>query len=579
MRVVMGDLHDTDALTRATEGQDVVFHVAGVVAARNEAEFLRANRDGTANVLEASSAGRSAALRRWSRPWPQPGPRAREAARGQTSPPGRSPRTAGASSPPKQVVTASALPWTIMRPPTVYGPRDQEVLKVFRIARWGVAPVFGDGSQELSAVHGADLAEALDRGRHRPTRRSARPTTPAIPKSSPARDSSAPIAAAMGRRVAVVGVPKPVGRALLALTETGARLTGSATILTPTRPTSSSRPAWTGDPAPLPRDTGWRAAHDLDQRARRHLSLVPERGMALATSLRGRVSCGRWTACCSATWARLRRGRGARARAAWVLVAARGARPFRGAPVPAHPTGTGPVGRAIREIYPLILLAGLYAELDVLNGVGAREVHDALVQRWELALFGTQASVTWWQSAPSRFWSTVLHAAYFSYYFIVLLPALYFVWRGDTEAVRHFVLVGDDRLRPLLSRLHLLPGGRPLLPVPPAAGMVHRQPAGAAGLRHARQAAARTAPRSPAHTWPPRSRRRFASLPRLAPAGAVADRPHAPAHRGRGLLPDALRGGCRRRARRRHCGGVGARSAAQPRAAASAIRASRHSRS
>jgi membrane-associated phospholipid phosphatase len=102
--------------------------------------------------------------------------------------------------------------------------------------------------------------------------------------------------------------------------------------------------------------------------------------------------------------------------------------------------GLGPVGRAIREIYPLMLLVGLYAELDVLNGVGTRPVHDALVQRWELALFGTQASVAWWQSAPSRFWSTALHAAYFSYYFIVLVPALYFVWRRETETVRHFVL-------------------------------------------------------------------------------------------------------------------------------------------
>jgi membrane-associated phospholipid phosphatase len=102
--------------------------------------------------------------------------------------------------------------------------------------------------------------------------------------------------------------------------------------------------------------------------------------------------------------------------------------------------GLGRVGRTIREIYPLLLLVGLYAELDVLNGVGTGAVHDALVQRWELALFGTQVSVAWWQSMPSRFWSTVLHAAYFSYYFIVLVPALYFVWQGKTEAVRHFVL-------------------------------------------------------------------------------------------------------------------------------------------
>ena len=33
--------------------------------------------------------------------------------------------------------------------------------------------------------------------------------------------------------------------------------------------------------------------------------------------------------------------------------------------------GLGPVGRTIREIYPLLLLVGLYCELDVLNGPGA----------------------------------------------------------------------------------------------------------------------------------------------------------------------------------------------------------------
>ena len=103
--------------------------------------------------------------------------------------------------------------------------------------------------------------------------------------------------------------------------------------------------------------------------------------------------------------------------------------------------GLGPVGRALRELYPLLLLVGLYAELDVLNGPGTGPVYDPVVQQWELAVFGTQAAMTWWQSAPSRFWSAVLHGAYFSYYFIILAPALYFTLRRDFVAVSHFVLV------------------------------------------------------------------------------------------------------------------------------------------
>lgn len=102
--------------------------------------------------------------------------------------------------------------------------------------------------------------------------------------------------------------------------------------------------------------------------------------------------------------------------------------------------GLGPVGRTIREIYPLLLLPALYSELDILNSE-AVAIHDSLVQRWELLLFGSQISQEWWQAAPSRFWSTIFHSAYLSYYLIVSAPALYFAWRGDLQAVRRFVLV------------------------------------------------------------------------------------------------------------------------------------------
>ena len=100
----------------------------------------------------------------------------------------------------------------------------------------------------------------------------------------------------------------------------------------------------------------------------------------------------------------------------------------------------GRVGRMVRELYPLFLLPALYSELDVLN-LGVVQPHDALVQHWELLVFGSQISREWWQAVPSRFLSTVLHAAYLSYYFIVSAPALYFAWRGDLRAVRRFVLV------------------------------------------------------------------------------------------------------------------------------------------
>ena len=58
VRVVTGDLDDPDSLARAVEGQDVVFHVAGLVAARDEGEFLRCNRDGTASLVAIAARAR-----------------------------------------------------------------------------------------------------------------------------------------------------------------------------------------------------------------------------------------------------------------------------------------------------------------------------------------------------------------------------------------------------------------------------------------------------------------------------------------------------------------------------------------
>jgi dihydroflavonol-4-reductase len=62
VRVVPGDLEDSASLMRAVDGQDVVFHVAGLVAARDEHEFLRSNRDGTAGLVNAAARARVSRL-------------------------------------------------------------------------------------------------------------------------------------------------------------------------------------------------------------------------------------------------------------------------------------------------------------------------------------------------------------------------------------------------------------------------------------------------------------------------------------------------------------------------------------
>ena len=88
--------------------------------------------------------------------------------------------------------------------------------------------------------------------------------------------------------------------------------------------------------------------------------------------------------------------------------------------------------------YPLILASAFYWQLgDMHLDVG--RLYDALVQRWELALFGAQVSAIWHVRAPYPLLSAVLHFCYGSYYWIVLLVPTWLLVGGKREAFRRAV--------------------------------------------------------------------------------------------------------------------------------------------
>jgi nucleoside-diphosphate-sugar epimerase len=260
---VRGSLDDHEVLRRAAEGHDVVFHVAGLVAARSEAEFLRVNRDGTAHLVRAAeqvgrprfvlvssmTAAGSAA------------PGARLDGQETPHPVSRYSRSKLAG---EEVVRAAALPWTIIRPPMVYGPRERDLLKVFRmVRRWGLAPVFGNGSQQLSAVYAPDLAESMiaAAGAEATTGRIYYPCHAEVFSSSMLVRA---IAAACARpRVRIIPVPRWLTRIVLGVAGGTAALLGRAIIQTADKTNEYFQPAWVGDPSPLERDAGWRAKYDL----------------------------------------------------------------------------------------------------------------------------------------------------------------------------------------------------------------------------------------------------------------------------------------------------------------------------
>ncbi len=100
----------------------------------------------------------------------------------------------------------------------------------------------------------------------------------------------------------------------------------------------------------------------------------------------------------------------------------------------------GPLGRLLGEFYPLLLTLGLYTHVGLVNGA-AGVSHDDLVQGWELALFGGQVSLSWVRAFPSPAWSTLMHAAYLSYYVILAVSPLGLWLSGRRQAARRALLL------------------------------------------------------------------------------------------------------------------------------------------
>lgn len=141
---ISGDLGNRQALAELCRSADAVIHVAGLVNPPDPADFDAANVAGTAHVIEAarvSGAGRLIFVSSLSAREPQLSAYGASKARAE------------------QLVTASGLDWTIVRPPTIYGPRDTELLELFRAAKWGVVPVPRHGA--ASIIHADDLAALL----------------------------------------------------------------------------------------------------------------------------------------------------------------------------------------------------------------------------------------------------------------------------------------------------------------------------------------------------------------------------------------------------------------------------------
>ena len=260
VRIVRGDLSDKAALRQGCADAEVVYHVAGRISARDLDDFMRGNRDGTANVLEAAGSRPSRFVLVSSIAAAGPTLPGRPIDETRVPQPvtdyGRSKLAA------ELLVRQGLCPWTIVRPVVVYGEWDREIFKLFRAARWGVAPVFGDGGQEVSLIYAGDLAAALIAAGTAPDA-AGHTYFAAHPTPTTTRALVMAIGKALDRNVRVVPIPRAVGRASLWTIGSLAHLIGVSTVLSADKANEFLAPAWTCVPHALERDTGWKAGTEL----------------------------------------------------------------------------------------------------------------------------------------------------------------------------------------------------------------------------------------------------------------------------------------------------------------------------
>lgn len=147
---VPGDLMNKPALKTLTEGADAVIHCAGLTKARSAADFISINVEGTRNLAITARESKSAAVPHFVL---------------MSSFAAREPQLSAYASSKNQGEAAAIAELgtdnvTILRPPAIYGPGDEEVLKLLRAMARGIAPQAGALTNRFAMIHVDDLAEA-----------------------------------------------------------------------------------------------------------------------------------------------------------------------------------------------------------------------------------------------------------------------------------------------------------------------------------------------------------------------------------------------------------------------------------
>jgi nucleoside-diphosphate-sugar epimerase len=172
VEILPGSITDAELCARAMRGATHVFHLAVAMreGGKSDEFFETVNLEGTRRLLEAAAAGRVERFVYCSTigiyGHRAPGITAEDSP---LRPGNIYERTkVAAERMVRQAAPSAGLPYTILRPADVYGPRDQRLLKLFRGVSRGRFPLFGRGTGRRHMVYVDDVVSAFFAACERP---------------------------------------------------------------------------------------------------------------------------------------------------------------------------------------------------------------------------------------------------------------------------------------------------------------------------------------------------------------------------------------------------------------------------
>lgn len=149
VEVVKGDVSDKASLEKASTGVERVVHLVGIIQEAPGVTFRGIHVEGTRNLLEAS---KKAGVRHF---FYQSALGTRPGAKSEYH------KTKWEA---EELVRASAIPYTILRPSLIYGPGDKFTIRLSEMLKLSpVLPVIGSGKSKIQPIYIDDVVSCIQK--------------------------------------------------------------------------------------------------------------------------------------------------------------------------------------------------------------------------------------------------------------------------------------------------------------------------------------------------------------------------------------------------------------------------------